>query len=106
MKSTLVQFVLVGCVVCAAAPAAAQARERCQQDALDEWYCAADPLGIAIVDALGRVVCAPGECVKPEDEGGGWLCSSEPGGRASLSPEGPVCDGECRAPEATACEKI
>jgi hypothetical protein len=103
MKS-LVQFVLVGCVMCA--PLVSDAQDRCQQDALEEWYCPTDPLGTAVLDPLGRVVCAPGACVKQEDEGGGWLCSTEPGGNASSTPKGPVCDGECRAPEATACKKI
>ena len=101
---SLVQFVLVGCVLCTASTAIA--REQCQQDALEEWYCATEPLGTAVVDALGRVVCAPGECVKQDEEGPGWLCSPQPGGRAAATPEGPVCDGECRAPEATACKKI
>ena len=106
MKS-IVQIVLVacvGCVLCAAA--GAQERARCLQDALEQWYCSTDPLGTAVVDSLGRVVCAPGSCVKQKDEGGGWLCSIDPGGSAALTPEGPVCDGECRAPETTACKKI
>jgi hypothetical protein len=78
--------------------------ERCRTDALDKWYCASDPHGTAVVDQLGRVVCAPGGCAKVDERG--WLCSTVPGGKASLSPTGPTCDGECRAPEATACEKM
>jgi hypothetical protein len=88
-----------------AAPAAAQ-RDRCLQDALDEWYCATDPRGSAVLDTLGRVVCAAGACVKQEEEGEDWLCSAQSGGNAAWTPEGAVCDGECRAPEATACEKL
>jgi hypothetical protein len=101
---SLVQFVLVGCVLCAAS--AVEARERCQKNALEAWYCATDPLGTAVVDALGRVVCAPGECVRDEDDGGGWHCSPVPAGKATWTPEGPVCDGECRTPDTTDCKKI
>jgi hypothetical protein len=101
--------------VCAAwpnAPARAEPPEvsdgqRCKADALEKWYCAA-PRGSAVVDALGRVVCAPGACVKqdtpdPKDE---WLCSWEPGGGATPVAGGPPeCDGKCRPPEATACKQ-
>jgi hypothetical protein len=100
-----VQILLVTCVVCFA-PGAHAARSRCDADALDEWYCALDPRGSAVLDKLGRVVCAPGSCVKDEEEG--WVCSFEPGGAATWVPEGggPVCDGECREPEATYCKKV
>ena len=80
---------------------------RCLTDALDQWYCAADPRGSAVLDKLGRVVCAPGACVKqdtPDEEE--WLCSTTPGGRAIADPAGPRCDGDCRPPEATACKKL
>jgi hypothetical protein len=80
---------------------------RCQTDALEQWYCAANPEGSAVLDKLGRVVCAPGACVKqetPDEEE--WLCSTTPGGRAEAAPAGPRCDGECRTPEATACKKL
>jgi hypothetical protein len=103
MKS-FVQFVLVGCALCA--PAAADTVERCRRDALDQWYCPVEPLGTAVIDTLGRVVCAPGACVKPDGDSADWLCSSDPGGRAEITPAGPVCDGECRAPAATDCKKI
>lgn len=80
---------------------------RCRTDALEQWYCAADPRGSAVVDPLGRVVCAPGACVKQDTEDGEeWLCATAPGGRAAAAPEGPRCDGECRPPEATACKKL
>lgn len=99
---TLLQILLATCVVGIALGAAAQ-RDRCQIDALDKWFCAADPLGTAVVDKLGRVVCAPGACTKHEQE---WVCSTVSGGKAATAPEGPVCDGECRQPEATDCEKV
>jgi hypothetical protein len=99
----LVQFLLAGCAVCAAS--AGWAQNPCLQDALEEWYCASDPRGSAVLDTLGRVVCAPGACVKQEEEGADWLCSAQPGGKAERTPEGIVCDGECRAPEATDCKK-
>jgi hypothetical protein len=104
MKS-LVQIVLAGCVLCAAPMA--HAGDRCKRDALEQWYCASDPRGTAVVDPLGRVVCAPGDCVKQDKEGDGWLCSQQLQGKAVATPEGVVCDGgECRAPESTACKKI
>ena len=97
------------------APASARAADdhsanHCQPDALEKWYCAADPEGSAVVDNLGRVVCAPGACVKQSKRDDSakeeWLCSTVSGGRAEAVPPGPpVCDGRCRAPEATACKK-
>jgi hypothetical protein len=83
---------------------AAQAEEhRCRADALGEWYCPTDRLGVAVIDALGVVVCAPGRCVQFEGE---WHCSIQSGGAAELTPAGPVCDRECRQPRASECEKI
>jgi hypothetical protein len=100
------------CGVGSSAPARAEpaqhSGQHCQADALEKWYCAADPRGSAVVDSLGRVVCAPGACVKQDtqDTKEEWLCSSEPGGRATAVPEGaPTCDGRCRPPEATACKQ-
>jgi len=99
------------CFVCAA-PGARAAQQQsagahCASDALEQWYCAAAPRGSAVLDKLGRVVCAPGACVKQEVEGQeDWLCSSLPGGRAEAAPpSSPVCDGTCRRPEATECKK-
>lgn len=88
--------------VAALAPAWAQ-DPPCAADALEEWSCAKEVRGSAVIDTLGRVVCAPGACVEYEGE---WVCSSEPGGTAGLDPEGPVCDGECRAPSIQDCEKL
>src|SRR5262249_24596434 len=95
------------------APAGARAADehsanRCQPDALEQWYCASDPAGSAVVDNLGRIVCAPGACVKQRQRDQSnkeeWQCSSVSGGRVDADPAGgPVCDGGCRAPEATAC---
>jgi hypothetical protein len=84
--------------------AGARAQEhRCRADALGEWYCPKDRLGVAVIDSLGAVVCAPGRCVQFEDE---WHCSVQPGGAAERTPAGPVCDGGCRQPRASECEKI
>ena len=99
----LLQILLAACVVCGAASAQDEPN-RCRTDALEKWYCATDPQGTAVVDELGRVVCAPGACAKVDEKG--WVCSSVSGGRAAETPKGPVCDGECRAPEATDCEKV
>jgi hypothetical protein len=97
------KILLAACLVCGAASAQDEPK-RCRTDALEKWYCATDPHGTAVVDELGRVVCAPGACAKVKEQG--WICSSVSGGRAAATPEGPVCDGECRTPEATACEKV
>ena len=112
-RSGFVPSALAACVICVASSAAAagvdhSAGANCQADALKNWYCAADPKGSAVVDKLGRVVCAPGACVKQEtqDQDNDWLCSSIPGGRAAAAPAGPVCDGTCQPPEATACKKL
>jgi hypothetical protein len=104
--NAILQILLAACAIGAAAPS--PVRVRCQADALQEWYCAAEPQGSAVVDNLGRVLCAPGACVKGDVQGDekDWLCSSKAGGRATSLPEGPVCDGECRAPEAKQCKKI
>ena len=97
------QVLLAVGFACGAASAQEESN-RCRMDALDKWYCSADPRGSAVVDELGRIACAPGACAKTDEEG--WVCSSVPGGKASVSPEGPVCDGQCRPPEVTDCEKI
>ena len=99
----ILQILLAACLVCGATSVETEPN-RCRTDALEKWYCAADPRGTAVVDELGRVVCAPGACAKVEEKG--WICSSVSGGRAAATPKGPVCDGECRAPEATECQKI
>jgi hypothetical protein len=113
-RRAVVEIALVACLVCAAPSAHAvddhSSGARCQPDALEKWYCAADPHGAAVVDKLGRVVCAPGECVKQENQDRqgkeDWQCSSTSGGRAEAAPAGPpVCDGKCIQPEATACKK-
>ena len=99
---------LIGIAAHAAGDVEHSAGARCQTDALEQWYCAADPKGSAVVDPLGRVVCAPGACVKQETKDGKeeWLCSTTPGGTATAAPEGPRCEGRCRPPEATACKKL
>ena len=99
---TLVQTLLVTALFSIASTALAGGI-RCETDALGEWFCAVDPRGSAVVDGLGRVVCAPGACEKHEEQ---WVCSSVSGGTASSTPEGPVCDGECREPEARDCERV
>src|SRR5262245_61585447 len=102
-----VAAIAIGAASIAGAEAEYSDGARCRSDALRQWYCVKDPQGSAVVDQLGRIVCAPGECVKQDMPGrSGWLCSTMPGGRALASPAGPVCDGECRAPEATACDKV
>jgi hypothetical protein len=99
----LLQILLAAFLACGASSVENDPK-RCKTDALEKWYCATNPDGTAVVDDLGRVVCAPGACVKVEEQG--WICSSLPGGRAAATPKGPVCDGECRTPEATDCEKV
>jgi hypothetical protein len=88
-------------LACAAADAAPP-QTRCQQDALENWYCAADEKGVAVLDTLGVVLCSPGACVEMEDE---WQCSAVSGGRAELTPDGPNCDGGCRTPRAVDCTR-
>jgi hypothetical protein len=95
--------VRAGALVALLASAASGEEQRCRTDALRQWYCPTDPRGVAVIDSLGAVVCAPGRCVQFESE---WHCSSRSGGSAELTPTGPVCDGECRAPRASNCEKI
>jgi hypothetical protein len=93
-------------VLLAALPAAAddeRATERCLKNALERWFCAADPEGVAVIDGLGSVVCAKGQCVEADDE---WHCSPASGGKAELTPEGPVCEGGCRSPRAADCERM
>jgi hypothetical protein len=74
----------------------------CQKDALGQWYCAADPKGVAVLDHLGKVMCSPGRCIEVGDE---WQCSAVSGGGARRTPDGPVCEGGCRAPRAVDCER-
>ena len=82
------------------ATSAAAAGPQCQKDALDQWFCPADPKGVAVLDNLGKVVCSPGRCIEVGDE---WQCSAVSGGSAQQTPDGPVCEGGCRAPRAVDC---
>ena len=75
----------------------------CETDALGKLYCAKTPEGTAVVDDLGRVLCAPGDCVEFE---GDWMCSTTAGGAAGIAPDGPVCGGDCRPPTASECEEL
>jgi hypothetical protein len=102
-RLALLEILLAASLLCGAASVDSDP-QRCRTDALEKWYCATDPAGTAVVDELGRVVCAPGACAKVDPQG--WICSTVPGGRAATTPKGPVCDGECRAPETTQCEKV
>jgi hypothetical protein len=88
-------------LVAGAAAAQPAPAGRCRRDALERWFCASDPNGVAVRDNLGAVVCAPGRCVEVEDE---WECASVSGGGAELTPDGVVCDGGCRAPREIDCE--
>jgi hypothetical protein len=109
--TSLVRIAVAVLAVSAATGARAEQQQSadqvCQSDALEQWYCASNPEGSAVVDKLGRVVCAPGACVKVELEGEkDWTCASTPGGRVEVAtPASPVCDGGCRKPEATHCKK-
>ena len=89
------------CTSLPAAAAEAPARARCVENALEQWYCPSDPRGTAVLDNLGTAACAPGVCVEWEGE---WHCSPKSGGSAELTPEGPVCEGGCRAPRGADCE--
>jgi len=94
---------LVGLALLSFHPAAAEPpQRRCQTDALENWYCAKDPKGVAVIDNLGTVVCSPGRCVEADDE---WQCSAVSGGAAGLTPEGAACEGGCRTPRAVYCER-
>lgn len=89
-------------MACGVAGAETPPQRQCEKDALDQWYCAADPKGVAVLDNLGEVVCSPGRCIEVEDE---WQCSAVSGGGAEWTPDGPVCEGGCRAPRAVDCER-
>jgi hypothetical protein len=94
---------LAGATLLVSGAAVAEApQRRCVMDALENWYCAADEKGVAVLDNLGVVQCAPGACVEVEDE---WQCSTVSGGGAVLTPDGPICDGGCRAPRAVDCDR-
>lgn len=93
---------LVGLALLARGPAAADPQRRCEQDAMEDWYCAVDAKGVAVLDKMGKVVCSPGLCVESEGE---WQCSAVPGGSAELSPVVPVCEGGCRTPSTLDCER-
>jgi len=98
-------FTLSLLLLAAAAVSQAETAEpvssRCRKDALDAWYCAKDPRGVAVVDGLGKVACAAGQCVRVGDE---WHCSSLSGGAAVAGPGGLRCDGGCQAPRAVDCD--
>ena len=93
--------VLLALLACYSA-AAESPRSRCARDALGQWSCAKDEQGVAVLDNLGEVACAPGRCVEVGDE---WQCSAVSGGGAERTPDGPVCEGGCRTPRAVDCER-
>ena len=100
----ILQILLAAFLACGATSVETEPN-RCRTDALEKWYCAADPRGTAVVDELGRVVCAPGACAKVEEKG--WMCSSLPGGRAAATPQGPCATasaGRPRPPNARRCD--
>jgi len=102
LRRMLAAALLTGWTLSASTLAAQSGEGRCLRDALGNWFCASDPKGVAVLDNLGEVVCAPGRCVELEDE---LACSTVSGGSARLGPEGAVCDGECRVPRAVDCER-
>ena len=86
-------------------PASAQSmpQPRCMRDAEGELYCAQWDMGVAVRDGEGDIVCAPGACVRSSDVDPDWFCSSEEGGWANVTDEGPVCEGGCQAPDQDSC---
>ncbi len=86
-------------------PGAAQSptQPRCMRDAEGELYCAQWDMGVAVRDGEGDIVCAPGACVRADDADPDWFCSSEEGGWANVTPEGPECEGGCESPDQNNC---
>jgi hypothetical protein len=76
---------------------------RCMRDAEGELYCAQWDMGVAVRSGEGDIVCAPGACVRASDVNPDWFCSSEEGGWANVTPEGPVCQGGCQSPDQGSC---
>jgi hypothetical protein len=75
----------------------------CSEDALGTRYCAPQPTGTAVLDTLGRVLCAPGRCVLVDDA---WHCAVAPAGAAYVGRDGePECDGGCEPPEHGYCKE-
>lgn len=103
LRAGLGSAAALGLLASVAVAAEEPAPARCRTDALDQWYCASEPQGAAVVDSLGVVLCAPGGCVEVDGE---WQCSSIAGGGAELTPSGPVCAGGCRTPRAADCQRM
>lgn len=81
---------------------------RCIRGTLGDLLCAEDEQGVALENALGVIVCAPGACMHVQTAeatawDSEWLCSSVSGGEVRLGPDGPVCEGGCQSPRETDC---
>ena len=87
-------------------PAQGLPQPRCMRDAEGELYCAQWDMGVAVRNGEGDIVCAPGACVRSSDVDPDWSCSSEEGGWANVTPEGPRCEGGCQAPDPNGCNLV
>ena len=89
----MTRLFLIGLVLCIASVSTTFAKNNCAQDNAGHIVCA--PQGGSIMtNKDGVVVCGLGPCVVTAT--GLIICSSQPGGKVSISNTGvPVCAGVC-----------
>ena len=84
---------LIGLFFVIASVATSFAKNNCAQDKAGHIVCAPQG-GTIMTNKDGVVVCGPGQCVV--NMAGVIVCSSQPGGTASINSAGvPVCAGVC-----------
>jgi hypothetical protein len=84
---------------------AALAQPHCQPDTMGNTYCAKSPGGVAVIDGLGQVACAPGACVNAGRDEVVWRCSPVDSGWAQMGENGPECQGGCVDPSPNECQE-
>ncbi len=100
-----VAIVLVLATLILSTPAAAL-QGRCIKDPMGRVSCAQWENGVAVLNGLGEVVCAKGQCVRASDTDPEWYCSSVPGGSAKATITGPECEGGCESPRSDNCKPM
>ena len=78
---------------------------RCQTDRVQGTYCARSPQGTAVVNPLGAIACARGECVF-DDRRRRWACSRRAGGWARMGTRAAECELGCYQPTTSQCRRM
>jgi len=96
------RFLLIGLFLFMASTTTAFANSNCAQNNVGHIVCA-PPGGRIMTNKDGVIVCGRGQCVVTK--AGIIMCSSQPGGAASINNMGvPVCAGVCVSASQNHCK--